>query len=264
MSYPNRPPVSEILSAMPELAPYGKQAAMLYPVPGAPGIQDSSIGGPLLWPIEDPWPTCLVPDEEDESGLLANAMVPVAQIFARDVPGPWWPAGFDLLQILWCPTNHWEPPRGQADGSPVIELRWRRAADVRDVLTAPPQPVRYDSDDCYTLTPCAITIEPLVDFPFFDELPKELQPRLAAVSKQIHPGGDVITCLVGWKVGGWPTWHVTYPHSYLVPCTVCGTATPLVFTIASDDRVGTNVGRFGELRLFICPEHHQTFQADVY
>ena len=103
-----------------------------------------------------------------------------------------------------------------------------------------------------------------MDFPFFDELPKELQPRLAEVSEQIHPGGDVITCLGGWKVGGWPTWHVTYPHSYLVPCTVCGTATPLVFTIASDDRVGTNVGRFGELRLFICPEHHQTFQADVY
>ncbi|MBE1490409.1 hypothetical protein [Plantactinospora soyae] len=147
MPRPQRPPVGEILSAMPELAPYGRQAACLDAEPGAPGIHDSSLGGPLLWPREDPWPTCSVPDEDEPSGLPAVAMVPVAQIFARDVPGPWWPEGLDLLQILWCPTSHWDPPRNQAEGSPTIELRWRHTADIGDILAAPPEPARRDDQD---------------------------------------------------------------------------------------------------------------------
>ncbi|MBE1490408.1 hypothetical protein [Plantactinospora soyae] len=38
----------------------------------------------------------------------------------------------------------------------------------------------------------------------------------------------------------------------------------LLFTIASDDIVGANVGQFGELRLFVCPEHHHEFHADLH
>jgi hypothetical protein len=38
----------------------------------------------------------------------------------------------------------------------------------------------------------------------------------------------------------------------------------LLFTIASDDVVGTTVGRFGELRLFVCPDHPHEFRANLH
>ncbi|MFF3468799.1 hypothetical protein [Streptomyces sp. NPDC002619] len=64
-----------------------------------------------------------MPDEGSPAGIPATAMVPVAQIFRRDAPGQWWPADIDLLQILWCPDEHWDPPAQQADVSPVIEVQ---------------------------------------------------------------------------------------------------------------------------------------------
>jgi hypothetical protein len=260
-----RPSAAEILSALPGLSPYARRAVILDVSRGAPGVRDSSIGGPLLWPRTETWPSCSFPDEVEESGLPAVAMVPVAQIFAADVPGPWWPEGFDLLQLLWCPNTHWETPGNQAEVSPIVELRWRRAADVHDILETPPQPARYDVDDCYTLTPCSFTTEELTDFPYYEELPEALRPPLQKlIERHSPPGtrGDVITCLPGWKVGGWPTWRLNEPRP--IDCEVCGTAMVLLFTIASDDTVGTNVGRFGELRIFVCPDHPGEFEADQH
>jgi len=47
-----------VAAAVPELAAYGRTATRLHPRPGTPGVGDSSIGGPLLWPAEEPWPVC--------------------------------------------------------------------------------------------------------------------------------------------------------------------------------------------------------------
>jgi hypothetical protein len=33
---------------------------------GTPGLDDSSLGGPLLWPADDPWPTCQHPHDRLE------------------------------------------------------------------------------------------------------------------------------------------------------------------------------------------------------
>jgi hypothetical protein len=167
-----------------------------------------------------------------------------------------------VLQILWCPNGHQEPTRNQAPDSPTVALRWRREADVGDVLAAPPELVRQD-EDFYVLTPCTITTEPIVDFPFREELPEDLQPRLRQLVERTSPGGgDVITRVSGWKVGGWPTWHLTGVNSFA--CEVCDRTLVLLFTIASDDTVGTTVGRFGELRLFVCPDHPGEFMADLH
>jgi hypothetical protein len=189
-------------------------------------------------------------------------MVPVAQIFRRDAPGPWWPVGIDLLQILWCPNEHWDPPAQQADISPVLEVRWRRAADVISPSTTPPSPSRYDEDG-YLPQACAITAEHVTDFPFREELPAELRPRLEQLVRETGDGGDVITRLAGWKLGGWPTWHLTHPAAF--PCDACGTAMTLLFTVASDDETGVVVGRWGDLRIFTCPDDHRhAFQVDLH
>ncbi|MFD9604322.1 hypothetical protein [Streptomyces sp. NPDC059970] len=257
-----RPSSEAILAALPELAPYARDAVVLHPERGKPEAGSSSIGGPLLWPSDEAWPECSLPDGESPAGVPATPMVPVAQIYRRDMPGPWWPADTDLLQILWCPNEHWDPPAQQADASPVLEVRWRQAAQVTSQLTTRPLPSRYDEDG-YLPQACSITAEYLTDFPFRDELPPELRPRLEELVRETGDGGDIITRLAGWKLGGWPTWHLSHPTVFR--CSECGTGMTLLFTVASDDKTGVVVGRWGDLRIFTCPvDHRHAFQADLH
>ncbi|MGW1657056.1 hypothetical protein [Streptomyces atratus] len=163
----------------PELAPLARNAVRLHPRAGVPATVDSSIGGPLLWPAREPWPTCpdhgspwqrgVAPEDirlrrrilaaawrrpkEEGADLLSPEeratvdriskgsripldgpvpMVPVAQLYAADVPDLPRPDGADLLQLLWCPFDHDE------DYLPRTELRWRTAADV-PTRSAPPR-----------------------------------------------------------------------------------------------------------------------------
>ena len=60
------------------------------------------------------------------------AMLPVAQLYVRDVPDLSPPEGKDLLQVLWCPFDHPIMPR--------TLLFWRSAAAVTDILDTPPEP----------------------------------------------------------------------------------------------------------------------------
>jgi hypothetical protein len=52
------PPRPDMVAVVPELAAYARTATRLHPRPGAPWVGDSSVGGPLLWPAEEPWPVC--------------------------------------------------------------------------------------------------------------------------------------------------------------------------------------------------------------
>ena len=48
----------DIVKVFPEMQFLAKQATRLHPRRGEPRIHDSSIGGPLLWPSDEPWPVC--------------------------------------------------------------------------------------------------------------------------------------------------------------------------------------------------------------
>ncbi|MEV6978609.1 hypothetical protein [Kitasatospora sp. NPDC093806] len=48
----------DITVPFPELAGLARTATRLHPCPGAPTVHDSSVGGPLLWPADEPWPHC--------------------------------------------------------------------------------------------------------------------------------------------------------------------------------------------------------------
>ena len=247
---------------MPELAPYGRPAARLWVERGTPGVGDSSIGGPLLWPADEPWPHCTEPEVEDHDP--SPAMVPLAQIHAHDVPGPWWPDGMDVLQLLWCPFEHWDAPVNQSDLCPIVELRWRRAAAHAGAAQAdPPEPSEFAEEE-FLPEPCVFTVEHLVDFPYREELPPELRPALGQLLLATDPeGGDSITRVAGWKLGGWPSWHLNYPR--VIGCESCGQPMTLLFTIASDNAPGIQVGRWGELRLFTCPtDHTHPLVADLH
>ncbi|GAA4616576.1 hypothetical protein GCM10023195_73740 [Actinoallomurus liliacearum] len=302
-----------LIADIPAFAPYARPATLLRPAAGSPGAGDSSVGGPLLWPADDPWPVCPAPhlkevrekltDEERETWqridhamkerhrqnpgrgyevtaeeariqteIMAGAsaldmtnwerirsvqdtsgpgvpMVPVIQLYARDVPGDHWPAGMDVLQVLWCPNDHSDLPGQRYYWGPTVELRYRSSSTVATTLTHPPRPDRADKS--YLPHPCTIAPLEIVDLPEQDELPEDLfdEGDRWAEARDLE-FNRVLACRPGWKVGGWPSWHLT--DFTPIDCS-CGARMRLFLTMDSGDDPDIVVGRYGELRVFTCP-----------
>ncbi|QLE74709.1 hypothetical protein FGW37_26765 [Streptomyces rectiverticillatus] len=282
---PPRP--ADVATVFPQLAPLARPATRLHPRPGSPSPHDSSVGGPLLWPADEPWPYC----EDESHGALADewnegpvAMVPVVQLYVRDVPLLRPPGQADLLQVLWCPFEH-EP-----DYKPPTALFWRSAAEVTDILAAPPEPsaVEYDG---YVPEPCVVAPEQITEYPNYLDLRRELQQQLDDRSRWQAAGVDnhyalaphefywcELSVAPGWKVGGWPPWGLTDPVARF--CAACGVGMVPLLTVASGEWDSSNhgwvpyedqhlaalgtgdvanppavqVSRGNHLQLYVCPE----------
>ncbi|MFE6975028.1 hypothetical protein [Streptomyces sp. NPDC057682] len=48
----------DVEALFPELAAHRGTTTRLHPRPGRPEATESSVGGPLLWPADEPWPVC--------------------------------------------------------------------------------------------------------------------------------------------------------------------------------------------------------------
>ncbi|WP_431676380.1 hypothetical protein [Kitasatospora sp. KL5] len=199
---------ADMAAVFPELAPLARQTVRLHPRLGTPTVRDSSIGGPLLWPAAEPWPVCSEPHPEDdlpvspadvrlrrriETGRAGgsptaqereameatyeghpwsrepNALLPVAQLYARDVPGLPCPDGADLLQVLWCPLEH--DPEWMPAARPV----WRSSSGAGVLLTVQPESADVSNHGQYVPEPCVLHPEVVTEYPG----PLELQPGLA-------------------------------------------------------------------------------------
>ncbi|MFI5539003.1 hypothetical protein ACIA5H_21715 [Nocardia sp. NPDC051900] len=171
--------------------------------------------------------------EPESDGSIA--MVPVAQLYVRDVPGLSPPEGADLLQVLWCPFEH------DDDGMPKTALFWRLAAAITDVLMDPPEPAEYEED--LVPEPCMIDPEQVIEYPHSGELEGELRQRVDQWTMAQIPGVEFggledddhpynFLCIApGWKIGGFIRWGMQDP--YPNPCPTCGTPTEPLLTIAS-------------------------------
>ncbi|MFD8733579.1 hypothetical protein ACFV06_01535 [Streptomyces sp. NPDC059618] len=283
----------DVSAVFPELAPLARPAIRLHPRPGSPSAGESSVGGPLLWPAEEPWPHCEAshlhvdsgfrqsPDDvrlmrrmqarqhgdhsgrggmtpEEEASKERNAarlaerfaagpppadcpvpMLPVAQLYLRDIPLLRPPGGADLLQVLWCPYDH-EPHH-----KPSTALFWRSTAEVVDILAAPPEPYEVNHWG-YLPEPCVLAPEAITEYP--DSLDLSPQTRLTVEdwSRWQAAGAGVDSSYAeypqefydehladapGWKVGGWPPWGRTDPNPRY--CAVCDARMVPLLTIAS-------------------------------
>ncbi|MFG2340440.1 DUF1963 domain-containing protein [Streptomyces yangpuensis] len=208
----------DVEQVFPEVAPLRRQAVRLHPRAGRPTYRDSSVGGPLLWPLEEPWPVC--PQHH------GSAMVPVVQVRAADALGlvPF-PAGCDLLQVLWCPRSH--------DGCWVVpEVHWRDAAAVTNVREAPAVPTA----DVYghVPRPCVVHPELVTEYPSWDlpdELWDTLEPRFEQVEAETgwHYQYHLSTA-PGTKLGGYPGWS---QDPQWPDCSVCGERMAHLLTVES-------------------------------
>jgi hypothetical protein len=196
-------------------------------------------------------------------------LVPVAQLYRRDVPDFVGPAGADLLQVLWCPLDH--PELGY---NPRVVLRWRRTEDIGDVRGPSPEPTVVN--ETYLPTPCVVHPEQVVEYPYADLLPEGLGQRIDAWEERTgHDYQGTLSLAPGWKVGGHANWSLTDPHP--MECTACGAAMVLLLTADSaewdtpdrtwrpvEEPEGAEIhptdviiGRGYSLYVFICPRSYE-------
>jgi hypothetical protein len=112
-------------------------------------------------------------------------LVPVLQLLADDVSKLPFPAGSDVLQVLWCPFDHdpWS--------APLPRLRWRRRSAIGPRLMTMPAP-HEDAEAWYVPDACVIDPERVVEYPSYD-LPREVWSQIQETAP-------------GIKVGGYPGW----------------------------------------------------------
>lgn len=166
-------------------------------------------------------------------------LLPVAQLYLRDVPLLRPPGEADLLQVLWCPYDH-EP-----DWKPATAVFWRTAASVVDVLATPPEPYEANYPG-YVPEPCLLAPEAITEYPDSLDLSRELRQVVGDWSRWQAAGADLdssyeeypaefydseLADAPGWKVGGWPPWGRTDPYRRY--CAVCETQMVPLLTIAS-------------------------------
>ncbi|MEV0136626.1 hypothetical protein AB0H83_50410 [Dactylosporangium sp. NPDC050688] len=321
----------DLTELFPELAEYAATATRLHPRPGRPTTADSSVGGPLLWPADEPWPVCTDGDghyvfhlrtpatvrrsREIYAAAQARAaaggtryeltneeqaelprydfsepkdlidelvpLVPVAQLYRRDIPDFTGPDDADLLQVLWCPLDH--PEEGY---NPRVRLYWRRSADVTWPLNVAPEPTVVSG--AYLPTPCVVHPEQIREYQYSGLLPVDLGARITAWQDEAQGGDHAddekdagrsyqydLSLAPGWKVGGFANWSLTDPHP--MNCAECGTAMTLLFTADSSEWHGTggswrpmeeppdvssnptdvSIGRGYALYVFRCPESYE-------
>lgn len=336
----------DIAEIFPEMHVLAKQATRLHPRRGEPDLHASSIGGPFLWPSQEPWPDCglprmakherpITPEElqqrearldqmrarrerlladpstpeemrqsltrlnqafdearaaarpagavtswQVETPAVADPMIGLLQLRAADAPDIAFPDGTDLMQLLWCPHNHPGVPGSPRHSGPAPLLRWRRAADVGDVLAKVPGPSDDAHEHPYLPRPCTLSPERITEYPDLEDLPAALHGRVKTWSDSLDAERGLsyerdLSTAPGWKTGGWPS-RDQDPHSLTCEC---GVDMVLLLTIASSEWGGRSwrpledrhfpdqgiegldvaeptdviVGRQGSLQLFWCP-----------
>ncbi|WP_066938491.1 hypothetical protein [Streptomyces sp. NBRC 110611] len=222
---PPRP--ADIAAIFPRLAPLARTATRLHPRPGSPSPQDSSVGGPLLWPSAEPWPHCagthqapdVLPATSPADVRLLREMRAAAGSRPQDAgfytpderavverihagrPCPKEPvAMLAVAQLYVREVPDLRPPEGAdllqvlwcpfdhpGENMPRTDLFWRSARTVGDVLTTPPQPSAIQYED-YLPEPCLVSPEQITEFPLAVELDPDLRAQVLAWSARQKAG----------------------------------------------------------------------------
>jgi hypothetical protein len=172
-----QPPRFDVPELFPWLAAAARWTVRLHPrASGRLPIDSSKVGGDVLWPADEPWPTCELPHVGYEPGRPRSSSEPsgdpyvsVMQLRRADIPELGFPAETDLFQLLWCPHDH-EPIF-----APVCRVAWRRAADVELPLSVFPRPTRALED--YLPRACSVQPERVIEYPSpFEMTDEQLAP----------------------------------------------------------------------------------------
>lgn len=276
--YTTPAPSVDIASIVPQLAEWRRTAVRLHPRPGNSREDESHIGGPMLDIPDNSRPACEDHPIDHAGQRMPRPMESVAQFFQGDFPELCYPTGCDLLQVYWCPNDHFIEYPDSEYGGPGVSLQWINSATRSGVGRGNPFADAQPYEESYRVRrPCRITPERVIEFPYAEELPDEIMRRLNALDQaQGLLYQNALSVAGGWKIGGWASWHSTDKRD--LSCPDCEGPVELLLKADSsewdgasdrwwplEDRelgreelaiayepTGVVVGRFGELRVFVC------------
>jgi len=211
----SKPSDVDILAVAPELKSRIRQTVQLHPrFSDEPAPDESKIGGRILWPSDELWPTC----EKYRIPLVA-----VLQLRQEDAPSQLkYRDGTDLLQLLWSPRDHGE-------GGPKSQLFWRKRANIAGV-TEPNTEAAFMN---YVPVPCRLFPERVLEFPDWSAIPASLETRAKleqAIGQEKYESAR--TAAVGNKAGGYPVWR---GNAQPPSCDTCKWGMDYLLTIANND-----------------------------
>jgi hypothetical protein len=132
----------DVEALFPELAAYRGTTTRLHPRPGKPDVSASSVGGPMLWPVDEPWPVC------DESHARAHGRRIADIRREREMLAAAWAdeqfPGFTQEQQRFLEEldrDHRIPEADASDPLPMIGVAQLYRRDVPDL---PPGPAGCD------------------------------------------------------------------------------------------------------------------------
>lgn len=204
---------------------WARPAVLLNPLEGDPTEADSHIGGPMLWPVDDPWPHCAA-DGEPFVGAL--------QFYRKDFPELPFPSDADLLQVFLCTLDH------AAIEGPDVRLVWRDSTGVVEMIEEEPQPSVQEP----LYAPTVNVFEPIryVEYARPVERPAELRAEQWPETS------------TGSKIGGWTSWYASAPGAFL--CPECGADQRQTLALATHEPSGDDVewefGDQGILNVLVC------------
>ncbi|MEV3934975.1 hypothetical protein AB0K52_03195 [Glycomyces sp. NPDC049804] len=151
----------------------------------------------------------------DESGTATAPLLPVAQLFTRDVAGLPFSERFDLLQVLWCPFDH----PATEEYWPAVQLRWR---DTTQSVFKPMYPMGSTlvGFEDYVPSPCVLAPEEVTEYPDMNLLSPELREEIKATSERLETFDYHDNALApGWKVNGHgAAWMIIDAYDVLCEC----------------------------------------------
>ncbi|MEV0649188.1 hypothetical protein AB0I28_28430 [Phytomonospora sp. NPDC050363] len=149
-----------------------------------------------------------------------QALIGVAQLYARDVPDLRRPEGTDLLQMLWCPYEH-----ADAEHLPAVRLVWRDSAAVTETVPDPSPGVGVQEGG-FVPEVCSVFPETVVEYP--------PEPLIGLDLPADFDDPDEPWAIAdGWKAGGWGGYcGVTDP---VIPECACGARTEPLLTVGNGE-----------------------------
>ena len=228
MSRTTPPRPVTIAAVFPELAPLARTTTRLHPRPGKPTPQDSSVGGPLLWPIDDPWPYCDGPHDPSFAPLTTLADVRLLRDMltaAWNHPGPpgalltaeeralvkdlqrgrhgWTNEPIAMLPMAQLYARHIPDLRAPL-GSDLLQVLWCpfehadeflpkarlvwRSSSTVTVLLSEPPQPVAVQSEAYVPQPCVIHPEQVIEYPAPLELDERLRNRIEAWGEREKAG----------------------------------------------------------------------------
>ncbi|MFD5099477.1 hypothetical protein [Streptomyces albidochromogenes] len=214
---PPRPvPIEKLF---PKLGAFRGETTRLHPRPGRPDASVSSVGGPLLWPADEPWPVCTEPHKRSRGYRVADIRRSrrlLADAWARDRP-----TAEECALLKELERRHRVPDATDTDPIPLVALaqvyrrdapgllpgpdgcdllqvlwcpfeahgptryglavhiRWRHSDQVSVPLHAPPQPTVVGFAGSVA-EPCVLHPEQVVTYPDAGSLPARLGKKIDA------------------------------------------------------------------------------------